>query len=566
MNCPHPVLSGEMHYARIPPEYWRARLRMARAMGVDAISTYVFWNRHEPEPGGYEFGGWNDVAAYVRLASEEDLRVILRPGPYVCAEWEFGGLPAWLLREGQIPVRSTDERYMAPVRKWLKRLGKELAPLQAANGGPIIAVQIENEYGAYGNDETYMAAMRDALVQAGFGASPFFTIDQPGDLAAGALTGIPIATTFAPGDPGSQLARIRDLRPDEPLLCGEYWAGWFDHWGEPHAQLDDAQQLVDLEWMLRAGASVNIYMLHGGTNFAFWNGANFSKEGAYQPTTTSYDYCAAIDEAGRPTAKYFAFREIIARVRGHEAPHVPKARATIEIPHFRLSECAPPWPLTQTIFESAQPLAMEAMGAAFGFVLYRTTLANGASGTLEIGGLHDYAAIMVDGAVVSYMDRRLSEAPVRLDAPPGAQLQILVENCGRANYGRAFAAERKGITGGVTLNGEPLEHWQMAPLPMDDLSALEFEKKQATAPAFYRGHFELDAPGDTFLDVRSLRKGSLWVNGRNVGRFWETGPQRTLFVPAPWLRAGANEIVAFDLHAHAQPPALRGVREPIFER
>lgn len=566
MKCPHPVLSGEMHYARIPPEYWRVRLRMARAMGIDAISTYVFWNRHEREPGRYDFDEWNDVAAYVRLAAEEDLHVILRPGPYVCAEWEFGGLPAWLMREGEIPVRSTDARYMDPLREWLNRLGKELAPLQAAYGGPIIAVQIENEYGAFGNDEAYMAAVRDALVQAGFGPSPFFTIDQPGDLAAGALTGIPIATTFAPGDPESQLARIRQLRPDEPLLCGEYWAGWFDHWGEPHAQLEDTLQVADLEWMLRAGASVNIYMLHGGTNFGFWNGANFNDEGQYQPTTTSYDYCAAIDEAGRPTAKYFAFRDVVARVRGRKARPVPEIPAAIEIPEFVLRECAAPWDLVQTIFESVQPLSMETLGAAFGFVLYRTVLSEGASGTLQIDGLRDYAVVMLDGTPVAHLDRRLNENRVRLDAGPGAQLQILVENCGRANYGRAFPGERKGITGRVTLNGALLENWQMAPLPMDDLTALQFEGKQATAPAFYRGRFALDEPGDTFLDVRALRKGALWVNGHNAGRFWEIGPQRTLYVPAPWLHAGENEIVAFDLHAHAEPRPLRGLREPIFER
>jgi beta-galactosidase len=238
---------------------------MARAMGLNAISTYVFWNRHEQYEGRYEFDGENDVAQFIHLAQEHGLDVILRPGPYVCAEWDFGGLPAWLLKDGPIAVRTTDERFMEPVRRWLKRLGEELAPLQRAHGGPIVAVQLENEYGAFGTDRGYLAQLRASLEDAGFKESPMFTIDQPGDLANGAVDDLPIAVTFAPGDPGSQFASVHALRPGVPLLCGEYWAGWFDHWGEPHARLDDAQQARDLQWMLAQGVSVNMYMFHGGT-------------------------------------------------------------------------------------------------------------------------------------------------------------------------------------------------------------------------------------------------------------------------------------------------------------
>src|SRR5579872_3461847 len=335
------IVSGELHYPRIPPEYWRDRLRMARAMGLNAISTYVFWNRHEPEPGRFDFTGENDVASFIRLAQEEDLRVVLRPGPYVCAEWDFGGLPAWLLRDGPIPIRSTHEKFMTPVRSWLARLGETLAPLQQARGGPIIAVQLENEYGAFTSDRAYLLALRAALTDAGFGESPLFTIDQPGDLAAGSLDDVPIAVTFAPGNPAHIFERLHALRPDAPLLTGEYWAGWFDHWGEYREPLDRTVQEHDLEWMLARGASVNVYMFHGGTNFGFWNGANSDREHPYQTTTTSYDYEAALDEAGRPTPKYYAFRDVIERATKTAARPVPPSPRTIDVAEFELADAAP---------------------------------------------------------------------------------------------------------------------------------------------------------------------------------------------------------------------------------
>ncbi len=233
MECRRQIVCGEMHYPRIPHEYWRARLAMARAMGLNAVSTYVFWNRHEPRPGVYDFAGENDIARFIRLAQEEDLLVVLRPGPYVCAEWEFGGLPAWLLKDGEIPVRSNDPRFIEPAERWFVRLGDEIASLQSAHGGPIVAMQLENEYGAFGEDRAYLQSIRKALKRAGLDSSLLYTIDQPGDLARGSLPDVPIAVTFAPGDPATQFTRVHELRPDAPLLCGEYWAGWFDHWGEP---------------------------------------------------------------------------------------------------------------------------------------------------------------------------------------------------------------------------------------------------------------------------------------------------------------------------------------------
>jgi beta-galactosidase len=556
------IISGEMHYARIPREYWRDRLRMARAMGLDTTSTYVFWNKHEPRRGVYDFAGENDVAAYIRIAQEEGLDVILRPGPYVCAEWDFGGLPAWLLEE-DVLVRTLHESYMQPVRAWLRRLGAEVANLQRAHGGPIVAVQLENEYGAFGNERAYLLALRDALTDAGFGVSPMFTIDQPKDLQAGSLDELPIAATFAPGNPQREFEHVRALRSQAPLLCGEYWAGWFDHWGEPHHRLDDEQQARDLEWMLREGCSVNLYMFHGGTNFGFWNGANSSQAHPYQPDTTSYDYDAALDEAGRPTAKYFQFREIVARQTGIAPPPVPESPQTIEIAEFPLARtCALLDADLGDAVENDRALTMEALGQSFGCVLYRTMLEGPLDGELHVDAVRDFAAIALDGIAVAYLDRRLGESKARVKtASDRVRLDILVENCGRINYGPDLPYERKGITRGVYLDGRELRGWRMYCMPLHDPRGFAFASAKVNAPALYRGTMYVERPGDTFVDVSSLGKGALWVNGRNAGRFWNIGPQNALYVPGVWLRPGENDVIALDLLPRDSrgTPSLRGI-------
>ncbi len=535
---------------------------MAYALGLDAVSTYVFWNLHEPSPGAYEFSGENDVAEFVRTAQRIGLSVVLRPGPYVCAEWDLGGLPAWLLAGEPIALRTQDDGYMRPVRRWLKRLGEELAPLQRSRGGPIIAVQLENEYGAFGESKTYLEALCGALDDAGFAASPFYTIDQPGDLERGSLPGVPIAATFAPGDPERDLAMLRALRPGGPLICGEYWAGWFDHWAEPHHRTDGARQVQDLEWMLRHDCSVNLYMFHGGTSFGFWNGANANDASPYQPDTTSYDYDAALDEAGRPTEKYRAFRNVIARERGVEPRSVPEPPRTIEIAAFELTAFAPLDGLLINPKACDVPVPMECLGQSLGYILYRTTLADAGAGILEFDWMRDYAVVSLDGEVAAHLDRRFGETAITLAVPrPGMRLDILVENGGRINYGPKLLDERKGI-GGVRWSGRDLRGWQAFTLPFDDLQTLRFDLPSARAPGFSRGMFAVDEPADTFIDVGSLGKGALWINGRNAGRFWNVGPQRSLYVPGTWLRPGANEAVAFDLFDSAR--TLRGSCDPIW--
>jgi beta-galactosidase len=557
------LFCGEMHYPRIPREYWRARLELAYAMGLDAISTYVFWNLHEPRPQHYDFAEGNDVAEFVRLAAACGLDVVLRPGPYVCAEWDLGGLPAWLLADPAMRLRTANEAYMAPVRRWLKRLGEELAPLQRSRDGPIIAVQLENEYGAFGDDAAYLESLRAALDAAGFADSPYYTIDQPGDIARGALADLPIASTFAPGDPQRDLAILRELRPDQRPICGEYWAGWFDHWGEPHQQRDDAQQARDLEWMAANDCSFNIYMLHGGTNFGFTNGANVSEREPYAPVTTSYDYLAAIDEAGHPRAKYYAFREALAKMRNVQPRALPPIPAAIEVSGFELTHAAPLAALLRHPIERERPATMEELGQSFGFILYRTAIADASAGWLEIGEPRDYATVMLDGAVCGTLDRRVGSASLRLERHrAGATLDILIENCGRVNYGPLVGGERKGLDSPPRFNGNELLGWQIFALPLDDVRSLPFSDARHAAPAFLRGTFELEEPHDTFLETVQLGKGVLFINGRNVGRYWSVGPQNALYVPGAWLHRGTNEVVVFET-AGAQKPYIKGSKGPI---
>lgn len=548
---PFRVISGEMHYPRIPRAYWRDRLRMARAMGLNTITTYVFWNVHEVQPGRYDFEGNNDVAEFIREAQEEGLYVILRPGPYVCAEWEWGGYPAWLLKDRDIVVRSTDPKFMVPAKRWLARLGKELAPLQIGNGGPIILSQVENEYGSYGDDHAYMEQIRQALVDAGFTKSQLYTADGPEQVPAGSLPDLPVGINFGgekDGDAQRAFATLKRSRPEGPFFNSEYWAGWFDHWGGKHAHTNAEAQAANLKWMLEQGYSVSIYMFHGGTSFGWMNGANSDGKESYEPDVTSYDYDSVLDESGRPTAKYYAFREIIAKATGITPPAVPEVAAPIGVPSFAMAEAASLWDNLPKPILSEQVLTMEDLDQAYGYILYRARVAQPVSGELVLDGLHSYARVYLNGKLAGTIDRRLKQDRIRLDVKEAnVRLDILVENTGRVNFGHAIAGERAGITKQVTLAGRPVMGWQIFPLPMSELEKVQFSGKPCEGPCFYRGEFKLESTGDTFLDTGEFGKGELWLNGRTLGRVWNVGPQRTLYAPAPWLKKGRNEVVVFDL-------------------
>jgi beta-galactosidase len=562
---PLQIISGEMHYPRVPREYWRDRMKKARAMGLNAIATYIFWNLHEPKPGVFDFSGQNDVAAFVRTAQEEGLYVLLRPGPYVCSEWDLGGLPAWLLADPNIMLRSTDPRFMAPAEEFLKRLGQELAPLQATRGGPIIGVQVENEYGSFGKDAQYMGKIRDAIVAAGLSEVPLFTADGPEQLPFGTLPGVAAAINFGPGGAKKAFETVANFRPDGLRMNQEYWDGWFDAWGKPHQTTNGKREADELDWMLSQGYSVNLYMFHGGTTFGFMNGANFDK--AYAPQTTSYDYNAPLDESGVPTTKFAAFRDVIAKHRAEERfPPLPTAIPRIEIPDITLDEMSPLWANLGTTVETQTPRSMETFGQSYGYILYRTHFDGKASGALNIHELRDYAQVYLDGKVLCISDRRHSTNPLNVEIGEGAHtLDILVENLGRINFGPHLRDDRKGITESVSVGERVLTGWQVFTLPMNDLRQIQFKHQLTDGPVYYRGVFEVKDVGDAFLDMRLFGKGAVWVNGHALGRFWNIGPQQTLYLPGAWLKQGKNEVIVFDLMPGAAAPKLHGLARPILD-
>jgi len=443
---PFQILSGEMHYPRIPREYWRDRFRMAKAMGLNTVTTYVFWNVHEPESGKYDFSGNNDVAEFIREAQQEGLYVVLRPGPYICAEWEFGGYPAWLLKDHSMVIRSGDPLYTAAVDRWIGRLGRELAPLQIGNGGPILLVQVENEYGSFGEDHVYMEHLRQSLLDSGFTASQLYTADGPEVLKKGSLPELPAAINFGASDAHAaeeSFLTLKQFRPEGPFFNSEFWAGWFDHWGGPHAYTDTAKQSANLRWMLSQGYSVSLYMFHGGTSFGWMNGAN-SDGKDYEPDVTSYDYDAALDESGRPTSKYFDFREILRHASGKTPPPVPATAPAISVPEFKLTEAVSLWDTLPAPIHSEEPLSMEDLDQAYGYILYRTKLVGPVQGELALDELHDYAQVFLNRKLAGTLDRRLGQNRLLLDLKePAAELDILVENTGRINFTIALRGERK---------------------------------------------------------------------------------------------------------------------------
>lgn len=561
---PFRIISGEMHYARIPRAYWRDRLRKARAMGLNTVTTYVFWNVHEPRPGTFDFSGNYDVAEFIREAQQEGLYVILRPGPYACAEWEFGGFPAWLLKDRTAVVRSLDPKFMTPATRWLKRLGQELAPLQLANGGPIVLIQVENEYGSFsGNnpdDRAYMEATRQALLDAGFNKTQLYTADgpEPERIAAGSLPDLPVGINFGGEDPAAAekaFALLNQSRPTGPRFNSEFWDGWFQHWGAPYTHTSTANQAANLDYMLSHGYSVSVYMFHGGTSFGWMNGANSANDKpTFEPDVSSYDYDSPLDESGRPTPKFTLFRDLITKATGITPPPVPATPAPITVPAFPLTESVPLWSTLPQPVSSPAPLSMEDLDQSYGYILYRTRLAAPVSGALVLDALHDYAQVYLNGVLAGTLDRRSTgsspaQTSLSLDSTkPNTQLDILVENSGRINFSKYIRGERKGITTSVSLAGHPLTGWQIFTLPMEKPAALPFTAKPCTGPCFSRATFNIAKPGDTFLDTSALGKGQLWINGFNLGRFWKGGPQKTLYLPAPLLKSGANEIVVFDLN------------------
>ncbi|WP_331772324.1 beta-galactosidase (plasmid) [Embleya sp. NBC_00888] len=557
---PFRIISGAMHYFRIHPDQWADRLHKARLMGLNTVETYIPWNLHQPTPDVIDLDGLLDLPRYLRLAKEEGLHVLLRPGPYICAEWDGGGLPAWLTDDPGIRLRSSDPRFTKVLDRYLDLLLPALLPHLAAAGGPVIAVQVENEYGAYGEDTAYLQYVEQALRTRGVGEL-LFTCDQThqNHLAAGSLPGVLATGTFG-SNVTRNLERLRTHQSSGPLMCAEFWIGWFDHWGEPHHVRDAADAAADLDALLAAGASVNIYMFHGGTNFAFTNGANHDH--AYTPIVTSYDYDAPLSESGDPGPKYHAFREVIARhapVPDEPVPAPgPKLPATVVDLDRRTPLPASAGVLAAPV-RTTEPPTLDALGVRAGLALYRTTLPAAGEGVLHFAeGVGDRARVYIDGSPAGVLERERHEESLPVHVPrPGATLEVLVENMGRVNYGPRIG-DPKGLLGPVSFNGTVLHEWDTHPLALTDLSPLTFGPADGTppgTPSFHHGTFDVDTPADAFLSLSGWTKGQAWINGFNLGRYWNRGPQRTLYVPAPTLRTGTNELVLLELDATTRPQA-----------
>ena len=574
---PFVVKAAELHYPRIPRAYWEHRIKQCKALGMNTICLYVFWNFHEEKPGEFDFTGQKDLAEFCRLCQKNDMYVILRPGPYVCAEWEMGGLPWWLLKKKDIRLREDDPYFLERVAIFEKEVANQVAGLTIQKGGPIIMVQVENEYGSYGESKEYVAKIRD-IVRGNFGDVTLFQCDWASNFQLNALDDLVWTMNFGTGaNIDEQFAPLKKVRPDSPLMCSEFWSGWFDKWGANHETRAADDMIAGIDEMLSKGISFSLYMTHGGTNWGHWAGANSP---GFAPDVTSYDYDAPISESGKITPKYEKLRETLAKyMDGKKQAKVPDDIPTISVPAFEFTEVAPlfanlPEPKSDDTIRT-----MEEYDQGFGSILYRTTLPKiDRSATLTVTEAHDYAQIFIDGKYIGKLDRRNGEK--QLDIPAcaeGAQLDILVEAMGRINFGRAIK-DFKGITEKVELkNGgrtTELKGWKVYNLEdrYEWYKGLKFEPLKSVkdaqgqrVPGCYRATFHVEKPGDTFLNFETWGKGLVYVNGYGIGRIWEIGPQQTLYMPGCWLKEGENEILVFDI-VGPKEARTEGLEEPILNQ
>lgn len=586
---PFQIRSGEMHPARIPVEYWQHRIRMAKAMGMNTISLYVMWNYIEESPGVYDFTtGRRNVEAFIGLCRAEGMWVLLRPGPYVCGEWDLGGIPPYLLSYPGVQLRvssASDPHYMATVARYHAQLIPRIKPLMVANGGPILMIQIENEYGSFGSDQAYVEEIRQLWIDGGIDG-PFYTEDGLYQVETN-HTNVPGGAIALSGGDGGQIAQARQAFPAVPAMAGEVYPGWLTHWGDGTFQGQDYDISGTLKGLMDGGLSFNLYMIHGGTSFGYFAGANASDDGSnYQPDITSYDYSAPITEQGAATAKYTEYRNLIAGYLPDPLPALPAPVGTITrsgdpglMPKPLASvwdNLPPPLPANETV----NPQPMEMYGQNAGFILYRTTLENFTGGTLDINMVHDYATVFVNGdyqggfsrpaipaAVSQALNVTSNDAALPLKTPASSEqatLDILVEGMGRINYGHALV-DRKGITQTVTLSDAgalsgTVTGWQVYLLPIDE-TFIQRVRHGISDPArpglFFYCQPNLTEVADTYVEMSGWTKGIVWVNGNNLGRYWEIGPQHRLYCPASFLLHGPNKIVIFDHHqTEAKPIAF----------
>ncbi|MBQ2001846.1 MAG: beta-galactosidase [Bacteroidaceae bacterium] len=554
---PFVVKAAEIHYPRIPREYWDHRIKMCKALGMNTVCIYIFWNIHEQREGEFDFTGNNDIAAFCKLAQKNGMYVIVRPGPYVCAEWEMGGLPWWLLKKKDIRLREQDPYFMERVKIFEEKVGEQLAGLTIQKGGPIIMVQVENEYGSYGEDKPYVSAIRDCLRGIYGKELALFQCDWSSNFTKNGLDDLVWTMNFGTGSHiDNQFRHLKQLRPDSPLMCSEFWSGWFDKWGARHETRPAKDMVAGLDEMLSKGISFSLYMTHGGTSFGHWAGANSP---GFQPDVTSYDYDAPINEYGHATPKYHELRNMMQKYSDKKLPSVPKPIAPIiTVPEFKLTEFAPLANGADKTVDSKDTKTFEDLDMGWGTVVYTVELPETKVGGTLVADVHDFAQYFINGEYVGKTDRVKNERAITIPATKkGDKLQIIVEGMGRINFGRAIK-DFKGIVGDMKLTADVdghevtwnLKNWSMTTFPDDYQTAVKaFEKntdKKGTR-GYYRGYFNLKKVGDTFLNFETWGKGQVYVNGHAMGRIWYIGPQQTLFIPGCWLKKGKNEIIVLDV-------------------
>lgn len=575
---PIQIHSGEMHFARIPKAYWRHRLKMLKALGLNTVATYVFWNYHNTAPGKWDFETDNrDIQTFIKTAQEEGLFVILRPGPYACAEWEFGGYPWWLLKDTNIVIRTYNQPFLDSCKNYIHQLAKQIKPWLIKNGGPIIMVQAENEFGSYAAQQTgipkeqhkkYNRAILSLLKESGLDVS-FFTSDGSWLFDDGSLPGI-LPTANGEDNIDNLKQAVNKYHNNEgPYMVAEFYPGWLHHWGEPFPEVTTDAVVKQLDVFLKNKVSFNIYMVHGGTNFGFTSGANYDKEHDIQPDLTTYDYDAPISEAGWATPKYLAIRNLMQQYSTQPLPAIPSPIPVIQIPSIRFSKSSNLFDLIKTIKPeiASEVLSMEDLNQPNGYVLYSKQFTQPIQGELNLKGLRDFAIVYVNKKQVGVLNRMYNQYSLPIDIPFNGTLDILVENMGRINYGAEIIRNKKGIISPIKINDYAISgNWKMYRLPFDTVPTLNNKSTAVLKnPALYSASFTVDKIGDIFLQMKNWGKGIVIVNGYNIGRYWNVGPQQTLYLPGSLLKKGKNSIQVFEQLNQIQNPVIESVTTPVLK-
>lgn len=546
------IYSGSMHYFRIMPEYWEDRLRKLKAAGFNTVETYVCWNMHEPRKGEFDFTGRFDIRRFIKTAQEVGLYAIVRPGPYICAEWDFGGLPAWLLKDRNMRLRCAYPEYLQHVSDFYHRLFEEIGDLQQSEGGNIIAMQIENEYGSYGNDKEYLRYIEKLMLDCGTKVMLFTSDgDDNSMLSGGTLPDVFKTLNF--GSRASEIFNAMDrFHENTPKMCTEFWCGWFDHWGEEHHTRGSDSVAGEIKDFLDIDASFNFYMFHGGTNFGFTAGANCYEE--YQPTVTSYDYCALLTEWGDYTPAYYAVRELLLKAQNLPETKLPASPELQTIGKVELNENTSLVSNFDNLGERHRvplPESMEYFGQNSGMIYYETKLEQIYDPReLRVANVHDTAYVYIDGEHKATIDRRDENKVKGYDTfkfdgcTDGCTIGVLVDAMGRVNYGEHLY-DRKGIDA-IRYGNQNLMGYDVVTLPLDNPEKIDFSLEGGKYPLFMRGHFKAQSQNDCFVHLDGFKKGCVYINGFNIGRYWEIGPQRALYIPGVLLK-DENEIIILEL-------------------